>query len=263
MISLRCAGFDKVDINTAKQYNMTISRVPAYSPYSVAEHAITLLLSLNRKIHRAYQRTRDTNFDLRGLMGFDLHGKTAGIIGTGKIGRCLVDILLGFGCKVLCYDVYPSEELKQKSNVFYVELDELFSKSDFISLHVPATKSTYHIINEESINKMKDGCYIINTSRGSLIDTNSLLKGLYSGKIGAAGLDVYEGEHPYFFKDNSNSIIADKALQHLVNLPNVLVTGHQAFFTKEAITNIADTALNNIRIWKSGKSTTSHPNSIY
>jgi len=263
MISLRCAGFDKVDIDAAKVYNITVSRVPAYSPYAVAEHAITLLLALNRKIHRAYQRTRETNFDLRGLIGFDLHGKTAGVIGTGKIGRCLIDILIGFGCKVLCYDLYPSEELKQNPKVTYVELDELYSNSDFISLHAPATESTHHMINEDSINKMKKGCYIINTSRGSLVNTNALLNGLHSGKVGAAGLDVYEGESPYFFKDNSDSVIADKALQQLVTLPNVLVTGHQAFLTREAINNIAETTLNNIRIWKSGKSTNSHPNSIY
>jgi len=263
MIALRCAGFDKVSIDHVKVYQMTVARVPAYSPYAVAEHAIALLLALNRRIHRAYQRTRDANFDLRGLIGFDLYGKTAGVIGTGKIGRCLIDILLGFGCEVICFDIYKAQELLDNPKVTYVELDELYRRSDLISLHAPATDSTYHMINSESISQMKKGVFIINTSRGVLVNTADLIEGLKSGQVGAAGLDVYEGESDYFFKDNSDSPLPDAQLVSLLGLPNVLVTGHQAFLTTEAINNIARTTVDNITAWKDGKNGSDHPNSIY
>ena len=245
LVALRCAGYNNVDLKAAFK-NLNVVRVPAYSPYAVAEHAVSLMMSLNRKIHRAYFRTRDGNFALNGLLGFDMHDKTAGVIGTGKIGKCLINILLGFGMKVLAYDKFPDEELLKTAGVKYVSLDDLYKNSDVISLHCPLTKETRYLINELSIQKMKDGVMIINTGRGELIDTKALIQALKNKKVGYAGLDVYEEEHDYFFEDFSGSMIGDDVLARLLTFPNVLVTAHQAFFTDEALHNIAKTTLDNI-----------------
>jgi len=239
LIALRCAGFNNVDIKFAFG-KIHVVRVPAYSPYAVAEHAIAMLLTLNRKTHKAYQRTREFNFSLAGLTGFDLKGKTMGVIGTGKIGRELAKIASGFSMEVICYDAYPSGELN------FVSLEELFSRSDVISLHCPLTPETTHLINKQSINLMKKGVYIINTSRGALVDAEALLDSIKSGKIGGACLDVYEEESDLFFEDKSDTIIQDDILARLISMPNVLVTSHQAFLTKEALENIAQTTLENI-----------------
>jgi D-lactate dehydrogenase len=221
--------------------------VPAYSPYAVAEHAAALMLSLNRKTHRAYYRVRDNNFSINGFLGFDMNGKIAGIIGMGHIGSILAKILNGFGMKVLVYDPFPKEDLAKKYNFKYAELDELYKKSDIISLHCPLNQDTFHLINSESIKKMKTGVMIINTGRGQLIDTEDLVEGLKSEKIGYAGLDVYEEESDYFFEDKSDEIILDDVLARLNSFNNVIITSHQAFFTKEALKNIASTTMNNIR----------------
>lgn len=242
IIAMRSAGYNNVDIKAAKG-KIKIVRVPEYSPYAVAEHTMALLLSLNRKIHRAYSRTRDRNFSINGLIGFDLHGKTIGVIGTGKIGKTFIEICKGFGMKILAYDPYPAKDLK----VEYVTLSELFEKSDVISLHCPLTKDTYHIVDDKSISLMKKDVYIVNTSRGALIDTEALLDALKSGKVGAAALDVYEEESDFFFEDLSNSIINDDTLTVLTSLPNVLITSHQAFFTNEALEKIAKITLENIK----------------
>ena len=247
VLAMRCAGYNNIDFKAAFQ-KINIVRVPKYSPYAVAEHAMALLLTLNRKIHRAYNRTRDFNFSLNGLTGFDLYGKTAGIIGTGKIGQVFMDICKGFGMDVIAYDPYPAEGL----GIHYVTLDELFAQSDVISLHCPLTESTHHIINAQSIEKMKDGVYILNTSRGSLIESEALLKALKEQKVGAAGLDVYEEESALFFEDFSGSVIQDDVLQLLVSLPNVIVTSHQAFLTNEALRNIAQTTIQNLNAFFAG-----------
>lgn len=246
LIALRCAGYNNIDLK-AVFGNIHVVRVPAYSPYAVAEHATALILGLNRKTHRAYNRVRDGNFSLNGLLGFDLHGKTAGVVSVGRIGRCLIAILNGFGMKVLAYDVHKNEDLAKELNFTYVELDELYAKSDVISLHCPLTPETHHMINDQSIAKMKDNVMIINTGRGGLIDTQALIKGLKTKKIGAAGLDVYEEEGDYFFEDLSMEGIADDTLARLMTFPNVLITSHQAFFTQEALSAIANTTLNNIK----------------
>jgi len=243
-IALRCAGYNNVDLKAASG-RIKLYRVPAYSPYSVAEHAMGMILLLNRKLHRAYIRTRDHNFSLDGLIGFDLKGKTVGIIGTGKIGRCFADICKGFGMEILGYDPFHSSEFSGK----YVPLDELFSKSDIISLHCPLTKENKRIINEEAIGKMKKGVFIINTSRGKLIDTQDLADGLKTGKIGAAGLDVYEEETSLFFEDMSDEVIHDDLLSAIIAMPNVLVTSHQAFLTREALDAIAKTTIDNLRCY--------------
>lgn len=248
VLAMRCAGYNNIDFKAAFQ-KINIVRVPKYSPYAVAEHAMALLLTLNRKIHRAYNRTRDFNFSLSGLTGFDLYGKTAGIIGTGKIGQVFMDICKGFGMEVIAYDPYPAKGL----DIHYVTLDELFAKSDVISLHCPLTESTHHIINAQSIEKMKDGVFILNTSRGSLIESEALLKALKEHKIGAAGLDVYEEESALFFEDFSGSVIQDDVLQLLVSLPNVIVTSHQAFLTNEALRNIAQTTIHNLNAFYAGE----------
>lgn len=241
VIALRSAGYNNVDFRAA--YNrITVVRVPAYSPNAVAEHAMALLLSLNRKIHKAYNRTRDFDFRLSGLVGFDLCGKTVGVVGTGKIGRIFAQICKGFSMNVLAYDPYPAKD----SGLDYVDLDTLLAKSDIISLHCPLTESTHHIINEESIAKMKTGAIIINTSRGQLIDSDSLLSALKSGKIGGAGLDVYEEESEFFFEDFSQTVVRDDILSILVSLPNVIITSHQAFLTNEALENIAKTTIKNL-----------------
>ncbi len=246
VIGLRCAGYNNVDFKTA--YNkIHVVRVPAYSPYAVAEHAAGLMLSLNRKIHKAYHRTRDGNFSINGLLGFDMHEKTAGVLGTGKIGKCLISILKGFGMKVLAFDPYPDEKYATESDVNYVSLNKIYKYSDIISLHCPLTKDTEHIIDKKAINHMKKGVMIINTSRGKLIDTQALIGGLKSGIIGAAGLDVYEEESDYFFEDKSTELITDDMLARLLTFPNVLITSHQAFFTQEALYNIAQITLSNFK----------------
>ncbi len=241
LIVMRCAGYNNIDLRYAFG-KIHVLRVPAYSPYAVAEATMGMLLTLNRKLHKAYIRTRDFNFSLTGLVGFDLHGKTIGIVGTGKIGRTFIDICKGFGMNILAYDLYPIKD----SEYQYVSFGELCEKSDIISLHCPLSKESFHIVNQEAINRMKDGVFILNTSRGALIDSNALLNGLKDGKIGAAGLDVYEEESEFFFEDFSGKIIQDDILARLVTLPNVLVTSHQAFLTNEALENIADTTLSNV-----------------
>ncbi len=245
-IALRCAGFNNVDLHAARKYGVCVARVPEYSPYGVAEHAIALMMALNRKIHRAHNRVREGNFALTGLLGFDIHGKTAGVIGTGKIGRIAARILgNGFGCKVLAYDKYPDEQL-QKSGVEYVELEELLGKSDILTLHCPLNPETHYIINEESIDQLKPGAMIINTSRGGLIDTIAVIEGLKSGKVGSLGIDVYEEEGDLFFEDLSGDVIQDDVFARLLTFPNVLITGHQAYYTREAIVNIAETTIGNM-----------------
>lgn len=253
LLALRMAGFNNVDLKAAQKAGLTVVRVPAYSPYAVAEYAVALMLALDRKIHRAYWRTRDGNFSLHGLMGFDMHGKTIGIIGTGKIAKILVRILNGFGMKILAYDVYPDFKFAAENNVTYTTLDELYKQSDIISLHCPLTEETKYIINEDSIRKMKDNVMIINTGRGLLIHTNDLIEGLKNKKIGSAGLDVYEEEGDYFYEDKSDKIIDDDVLARLLSFNNVIVTSHQAFFTKEAVENIADTTLQNVQDFIDGK----------
>ncbi len=245
LLALRCAGFNNVDLKAAKG-KLPVVRVPAYSPYAVAEYSLALMLSLNRKIHRAYWRTRDGNFSLNGLMGFDMHGKTIGIIGTGKIARILIRLLKGFGMRILAYDLYPDMKFAGEEGISYVSLDELYRESDIISLHCPLTDQTKYMIDKDSIDKMKEGVMIINTGRGQLINTNDLIEGLKEKKIAAAGLDVYEEEGEYFYEDKSDKIIDDDVLARLLSFNNVIVTSHQAFFTKEALHNIAETTLQNI-----------------
>lgn len=245
VIALRCAGFNNVDMKHAFG-RIHVLRVPAYSPYAVAEHAIAMLLTSIRRIHKAYIRTRDFNFSLVGMTGFDLHGKTVGVIGTGRIGRVFIDICRGFGMKVLAYDKFPAKDIDNGDTVRYVTLDELFEKSDIISLHCPLTEETYHIISEDAIARCKKGVVIINTSRGALVDAEALLSGIKSRKIGAACLDVYEEESELFFEDNSGHILEDDTLARLISMPNVIVTSHQAFLTEEALSNIAETTVCNI-----------------
>lgn len=247
-IAMRCAGYNNVDLKAASG-RIKIFRVPAYSPYSVAEHTIGMILLLNRKLHKAYIRTRDHNFSLEGLMGFDLNGKTVGIIGTGKIGCRFADIAKGFGMKIIAYDPHKNPNFCGE----YVELNTLFERSDIISLHCPLTKENRNIISSKSIEKMKKGVFIINTSRGQLIDTQSLAEGIKSGKIGAAGLDVYEEETSLFFEDMSDEVIQDDLLSSLIAMPNVLVTSHQAFFTREALDSIAKTTMENLKDFFDGK----------
>ena len=245
LLALRCAGFNNVDLKAAKG-KLPVVRVPAYSPYAVAEYSLALMLSLNRKIHRAYWRTRDGNFSLNGLMGFDMHGKTIGIIGTGKIAKILIRLLKGFGMRILAYALYPDMKFAGEEGISYVSLDELYRESDIISLHCPLTDQTKYMIDKDSIDKMKEGVMIINTGRGQLINTNDLIEGLKEKKIAAAGLDVYEEEGEYFYEDKSDKIIDDDVLARLLSFNNVIVTSHQAFFTKEALHNIAETTLQNI-----------------
>ena len=241
LIALRCAGYNNVDVEYAYE-KIHIVRVPAYSPYAVAEHAMALLLTSIRRIHKAYIRTKDFNFSLNGLTGFDLHGKTVGIIGTGKIGRIFIDICKGFGINVIAYDKFPAEG----SGINYVSLPEIWEKSDIISFHCPLTDENRHMVNAESIARMKKGVVLINTSRGALIDTEALVEGIKQRQIGAACLDVYEEESNVFFHDYSNHIVDDDTLARLISMPNVIVTSHQAFLTEEALSNIADTTLENV-----------------
>ena len=245
VIALRCAGYNNVDVKHAYG-RIHVLRVPAYSPYAVAEHAMAMLLTSIRRIHKAYIRTRDFNFSLSGMTGFDLHGKTVGVIGTGRIGRVFIDICRGFGMRVLAYDKFPAEGLDNGDTVRYVSLDELFERSDIISLHCPLTEDTYHIIDQDAIEKCKKGVVILNTSRGALVDAEALLAGIKSRKVGAACLDVYEEESDFFFEDFSGHIMEDDTLARLISMPNVIVTSHQAFLTDEALSNIAETTVNNI-----------------
>jgi D-lactate dehydrogenase len=254
IVALRCAGFNNVDLEAAEKHNITIVRVPAYSPHAVAEHAIALLFTLNRKTHKAYNRIRESNFSLEKLIGFDVYGKTVGIIGTGNIGRIFAEIIKGFGCRVLLYDIYPSEELQEKG-FEYVSLEQLYKESDIISLHCPLTEDTKHIINAESFRTMKQGVVIINTSRGGLINSQDAIEALKTEKLGALGIDVYEQEEHLFFKDLSESIIQDDVIARLTTFPNVLITSHQGFFTQEALTEIAETTLSNIANFEKGEIT--------
>ncbi|MCA9405739.1 MAG: 2-hydroxyacid dehydrogenase [Candidatus Omnitrophica bacterium] len=251
LLALRCAGFNNVDVKTAESLGITIARVPAYSPHGVAEHAVAIMLALNRQIYRAHNRIREGNFSLEGLLGFQMHGKTAGIIGTGKIGVLTAKILSGFGLHILAYDPYVNPELKGIAE--YVPLNKLYADSDIISLHLPLTPDTYHIINAQSVQQMKKGVMIVNTSRGGLIDTQSVIEGLKSGIIGYLGLDVYEEEDGLFFEDLSGHVIQDDTFARLLTFPNVVITGHQAFFTKTALSNIAETTLKNISDFEAGQ----------
>ena len=245
LIALRCAGYNNVDLPAATKHGITVVRVPAYSPYAVAEHAIALMLALNRKVHRAYNRVREGNFALDGLVGFDMHGKTVGLIGTGQIGIVVAQILTGFGCPTLAFDPIQNPTC-QSLGVRYVELNELLAQSDVISLHCPLTPENKHIINDAAIARMKNGVMLINTSRGALLDTVAIVGGLKSGKIGYLGLDVYEEEEEIFFEDRSGLILGDDVFARLLTFPNVIITGHQAFFTREALLNIADKTIDNI-----------------
>jgi D-lactate dehydrogenase len=245
LIALRCSGFNNIDLNAARN-KIKVVRVPAYSPNAIAEHTIALMMTLNRKIHRAYYRTRDANFSLHGFLGFDMYRKKAGVIGVGRIGKALIKILLGFDMEVMGYDLYPDKEYARKSGFTYVDLDTLFKTSDIISLNCPLTKETEYLINRETISKMKDGVMLINTGRGKLIKTSDLIQGLKWGKIGSAGLDVYEEESQYFFEDMSDAILTDDILARLLTFNNVIITSHQGFFTREALHNIAEITLRNI-----------------
>lgn len=252
LVALRSAGFNHVDLAAAAKLGIKVVRVPAYSPHAVAEHAALLVLALNRKICRANARVREHNFSLEGLVGFDLHGKTVGIVGVGRIGAVMAKIMAGFGCNVLAYDLAPSDEAA-KLGVEYVSLDELYRRSDVVSLHVPLTDGTRHLVDRAAIAKMKRGVTLINTGRGALIDAKALIDGLKSGQIGAAGLDVYEEEESLFFQDLSEQVLQDDVLARLLTFPNALVTAHQAFLTEEALGNIATTTLQNVADFESGR----------
>jgi D-lactate dehydrogenase len=255
LIALRCAGFNNVDLKAAKELGLPVVRVPEYSPFAVAEHAVALLLTLNRKIHKAHNRVREGNFSLEGLVGFDLKGKTVGIVGTGKIGRVFAGIMKGFGCRLLAFDVRQDEALVAETGVEYVTMERLFAESDIISLHVPLMPETHHLVNEAALNSMKPGVVLINTSRGALVDASALIKALKQGRMGAAGLDVYEEEAGVFFEDLSGLVLQDDVLARLLSFPNVIITSHQAFLTKEALGNIAETTLGNVKGVIEGKLT--------
>ena len=252
LLAMRCAGFNNVSLKDIHN-RFQVVRVPAYSPHAIAEYTVGLILAVNRKIHKAYVRTREGNFSINGLMGFDLDGKTAGIIGTGKIGQILIKILKGFEMKVIAYDLYPNQKAADELGFEYVSLDELYAKSDIISLNCPLTKDTQYMINRRSMLKMKDGVILVNTGRGQLIDSADLVEALKDKKIGAVALDVYEEEENYFFEDKSNQVIEDDILGRLLSFYNVLITSHQAYFTKEAVDAITVTTLNNIRDFVEGK----------
>ncbi|MNJ98917.1 D-lactate dehydrogenase [compost metagenome] len=245
VIALRCAGFNNVHLETAKKHGISICRVPAYSPEAVAEHAVAMLLTLNRKTHKAYNRVREQNFSLNGLLGFNLHGRTVGVIGTGKIGKAFIKIMLGFGCKVIAYDIYEDKTLKAE-RIQYLPFEEVLAQSDIISLHCPLSPENHYLIDESTIAKMKKGVTLINTSRGGLINTHDVIQALKSGHIAYLGIDVYEQEEKLFFKDLSGSIIENDEIQRLMSFPNVLVTGHQAFFTEEALSQIASITLDSV-----------------
>ncbi|WP_174802595.1 2-hydroxyacid dehydrogenase [Martelella limonii] len=249
IVALRCAGFNRLDLSAAERLGITAARVPSYSPYAIAEHTLALVLTLNRKIHRAYNRVREGNFALTGLLGFDLHGKTVGVVGTGGIGRNVMRAFAGFGCEILAYDPFPSEEA-ESLGARYVGKDELLEKSEIITLHCPLTPETRHFIDEKAIAAMKHCRMLVNTSRGGVIDTHAVIEGLKSGRIGALALDVYEEEEDLFFRDLSSTVIRDDVFARLLTFPNVLITGHQGFFTQEALFNIAHTTIENITAYE-------------
>ena len=251
LIATRSAGFNHINLKAAQEAGITVVRVPAYSPYAVAEHAVGLILTLNRKIHRAYNRVRDDNFSLEGLLGFDLHGSTIGIVGTGKIGQCFAQIMKGFGCQLLAYDLYQNPDCLALG-VEYVSFLELLSRSDVVSLHCPLTPETHHLINSDSLQHLKPGAMLINTSRGGLIDTEAVIAAIKNGRVGYLGIDVYEMEENLFFEDLSDTIIQDDVFQLLQSFSNVVITAHQAFFTRNALENIAETTLTNIAQFEQG-----------
>ena len=252
LVALRSAGFNNVDLDTAKKLGLTVVRVPTYSPEAVAEHALALILTLNRKIHKAYNRIRESNFSLEGLTGFNIHGKQIGVIGTGQIGRAFCKIMSGFGCKIVAYDIYEQEDLKQ-NGITYMSLNDVIASSDIISLHCPLTPETHHLLNSETFKTMKKGAMVINTSRGGLIDTTAAIEALKSGQLGYLAIDVYEQEENLFFKDLSGSIILDDVIIRLLAFPNVIVTSHQGFFTNEALDEIARTTVFNIDQFQNGE----------
>ena len=251
LLALRSAGFNHVDLDAAERLGLTVARVPAYSPHAVAEHALALLLALNRQIYRAYNRVREGNFALDGLIGFDLNGKTVGVVGTGKIGATFAQIVHGLGCEVLALDPYPNPELEGVAS--YVSRNELLARSDVVSLHCPLTPETHHVIDDAALDRMREGVTLMNTSRGQLIDTRAVIEALKRGRIGRLGLDVYEEEGDLFFEDLSNRVIRDDVFSRLLTFPNVLITGHQGFFTEEAMQNIAETTLANVRAFETGE----------
>jgi len=252
LVALRSTGFNNVDLQAAARFGLKVVRVVTYSPYSVAEHAVALLLAINRKIHRAYNRTRDSNFALDGLMGFDLHGKTVAVVGTGKIGRVFARIMLGFGCEVIGYDKYPAAEF-EALGVRYAQPGEIGARADIISLHCPLTPETHHIVNADTLSRVKRGALLVNTSRGGLVDTRAAIEALKSGQLGGLAIDVYEQEADLFFRDLSSTIIPDDVFQRLLSFPNVIVTGHQAFFTREAFSTICQTTINSINEFAAGQ----------
>lgn len=252
-VALRCAGFNHVDLAAAGELGLVVTRVPAYSPHAVAEHAVALLMTLNRKVHRAYNRVRELNFSLGGLVGFDLHGKTVGILGTGKIGRVTAEIFRGFGCAVLAHDPFPEESWAAAHGVRYAGLDELLVSSDVVSLHLPLTPETHYLLNEQAFERMKPGAYLVNTSRGKLVDTTALIEALKSGRLGGVALDVYEEEEGIFFEDLSGEVLQDDELARLLVFPNVLITSHQAFLTREALGEIARVTCENLHRLSQGR----------
>ncbi len=253
LLALRCAGFNKVDLAAAKQLGLTVTRVPTYSPYSVAEHTVALILALNRKLHRAFNRVRELNFSLTGLEGFDMHGKTAGIFGTGRIGRIVAEILQGFGMRVLAYDPSPSEDWAAEHGVVYADEDALAREADILSLHVPLTPATKHMVRRETLERLKPGAIIVNVSRGQLIDTAALIEALKSRRLGGVALDVYEEEEGVFFEDLSGQVLEDDVLARLLTFPNVVITAHQAFLTREALADIARVTVDNVRRLGAGR----------
>jgi len=250
-VALRCAGFNQVDLDACSKLGVRVARVPAYSPYAVAEHTVGMMLTLNRKFHKAYNRVREGNFAIDSLLGFDMHGKTVGVIGTGKIGAIAARILHGFGCRILMYDVFENDECRQIGR--YVALDELYRQSDIVTLHCPLTPETSHVINRDAIDRMKPGVMLINTSRGALVDTEAIIAGLKSGRIGYVGLDVYEEEADLFFEDLSSRVIQDDVFMRLLTFPNVLITSHQAFFTDTALGEIAKVTMENLTAFERGE----------
>lgn len=252
LVALRCSGFNNIDLKAAARLGLKVVRVVAYSPYSVAEHAVALLLTVNRKIHRAYNRTRDSNFELDGLMGFDLHGKTVAVVGTGRIGRVFSKIMCGFGCEVLGHDKYPSAEFAVLG-ARYADLAEICAKADIISLHCPLTPETHHIVNADMLSRLKRGALLINTSRGGLVETEAVVEALKSGQLGGLALDVYEQEADLFYRDWSSTVVSDDVFERLLSFPNVIVTGHQAFFTREAITTICQTTIDSLSEFAAGR----------
>lgn len=253
LVLTRSAGFNHIDLPAARELGMRVGRVPAYSPWAVAEHAVALVLAANRKIHRAWNRVREGNFALNGLLGFDLHDKTVGVVGTGKIGKQFATIMLAFGCDVVAHDPSPDPDLASRPGVRVAPLDELFAVSDIISLHCPLTPETRHMIDRDAIARMKEGVMLVNTGRGALVDTRAVIDGLKSGRIGNLALDVYEEEEQYFFEDRSNVVLQDDVLARLMTFPNVLITAHQGFFTREALEKIAEVTIGNATAFESGK----------